>query len=142
MNVKLMERIAKKLDSLPDEKFNMGNWAKRRGSKEDGPETVCPEIANECGTSCCIGGWALVDKGYCVSPGGHVYSSVDEQGWGINYLGEAEEMAADLLDLDYNEAQSLFFEGNWPVQFRGPLGQTASPKQGAARIRHMIEKGV
>ena len=140
MNVELMERIAKKLDSLPDEKFNMGNWGRRIGSIDD-PAVVCPETANECGTSCCIGGWALVDKGYCVSPGGNVYSSVDEQGWGINYLGEAEEMAAKLLDLDHDEAQRLFFEGGWPVQFQGPLAQTASPKQGAARIRHMIVTG-
>lgn len=134
MNVPLMKATADFLDKLPEEKFNMGHW----GAHGNG--YACPINANECGTTCCIAGWVLVNNGLCVGKAGDVYDALDSKGFGINYQGEASDLAADALWLDHDEAENLFYQRNWPTQFQSGE-ETATPQMAAARIRHMIETG-
>lgn len=74
-----------------------------------------------CGTAHCIAGWAQLMATKSTSP---CFTNED---------------ASDALELSYGEAMRLFWDQNWPAEFRQPCtvaGQRA--KQAAARIMHFI----
>lgn len=79
-----------------------------------------------CGTAACIAGWAnLFTK----------------------YFDESSSIhAQQVLGLDENEAESLFYDDNWPEPFRTRYQKAKTPKQRAKiacqRIDHLIKHGV
>jgi hypothetical protein len=132
MDKEKMLALADFIEKVPDDKFHMGFFGKP--ANYESRRVVCKEDLNVCGTACCIAGYVVVNKGYCVTPGGFVYDDIDES----DYIGQAETLAARELRLDSDQATALFFDRNWPYQFKEDAN---NPKVAAQRIRHMVETG-
>lgn len=127
MNVERMEALAKYLDKLPEEKFDMDFWV--WSPLED---SMCEADAlNSCGTTCCIAGWAVLMSGECLDP---FTRTVDRDG----HKKAIRDYAYDYLDLSSFQASLLFHKHMWPDEFRTQL---ESPKLAAKVIRRMIEEG-
>jgi hypothetical protein len=131
MNKKLLQQIQQDILRHP-ERFGMSDWAKK----------------TDCGTVCCIGGWALAEKGWkfkkqsdgwvvYISPKGSVKNSDD----GF----DPQNAAADALRLSIEQASKLFYEENWPIDFYNLFNDASTPLARAAvavaRIDHFIETG-
>lgn len=131
-----LTKLADFIRSIPRKNFDMGRWG--RSAKN---ETICETNSTECGTACCIAGWAIVKSGKCLSPSERV---VDKKGNVIH--ARPDQYAAKLLDLDFEEARALFFDFHWPHQTNKRTGYLepvfkSTPKGAAKRIMHMVEHG-
>jgi hypothetical protein len=121
-------------------KFNMSSWA----------------LKGECGTTCCIAGYAAVNAG--VSPkalmlrDGELYpgdvptsirGKVFRQGKDI--VVDAGDVAVVALGLDPLHHDQLFYDERWPVEYRDAFAAAGSPEAqaliAAARIEHYIATG-
>ena len=136
MNTQKMLELADFMETVPEEHFNMDYFGDRN------LDVTCQEDLNVCGTTCCIAGYVVVNKGLCVTPGGNVYKDKDRS----EYVGKAEDVAGEELGLD--NPSTLFYAWNWPYEFvtkeldyNDNWVYSATPKQAAARIRHMVETG-
>ncbi len=147
MNTQKMLELADFMETVPEDKFDMNVFGKQ--ILDPNRRTTCLADLNVCGTTCCIAGYVVVNKGYCVTPGGFVYSEPVEYVASevSTCLGMAEHLAGRELGLTESQASALFFDDHWPRQFYTwsavsiqPIRIT-TPKQAAARIRHMVETG-
>ena len=116
MNMTLLKRIAAQIVATP-EQFDMATWHAR-------PEAALVSnrlsvVGTDCGTTHCIAGWAQV------------------LGEGARPDGDAFAVAKRLLRISEEQAWTLFFEEEWPDEFR-PFHFGASAQQAAARIAHFI----
>ena len=112
MNVKLLRRIQRWLMRLRHpEHFDMNSFGEK----------------GNCGTSYCIAGKALQLKGYELGEG-DFYSPKGKR-------VRIEDTAASLLGLTLDEASRLFYQSNWPPEFRGDR----TPQEAVRRIEHFIE---
>jgi hypothetical protein len=128
MNVELLRKVAGKLRRMRHKKhFDMSDW----GSK------------NECGTTACIAGWALLESGY------RVKTAKEENEYGeresVFYAPSGKPVdpfsaAQRLLGLKYNQASRLFHDDEWPfTDDDEPVFDAESPKAAAERIEHFIK---
>lgn len=123
MNIKLLKKIITRLRRMRHpQHFNMDFYGEK----------------NACGTTACIAGHALLLEGYrCTGWDTFVIDSLADP---VNPATEAEER----LDLTTNEADRLFYVGNWPKEFKAARNGRAAkhvyndPKIAAARIEHFI----
>lgn len=137
MNVKLLRKIQENILKKPA-KFDMKDWM------------VPSKSAHKpvCGTTCCIGGWAMVEHGWKIG-----FSGKDEDGDPIVSFfkngkpipsADGETVAAKLLNLDTNQKTKLFYAHSWPEPFR-KLNDSDIPSVRAAnavaRIEHFINTG-
>lgn len=114
MNHDRMLALADLIERVPPDRFNMMMFF-------DGPENCSSRWhymhAGECGTSCCIGGWACV----LALPDPLVRADVIED-------SDEEQVAREWLGLTFEQAQSLFFSN---------YDQTNL--EAAAKIRRWVE---
>lgn len=148
MNIERMENLAKFIETLPETRFDMSEWAKTPYSS-----VVCPTNMNACGTACCIAGWVVVLNDLCLMANGRVLVPDPEAPEGIwspkgfrpydspeiSGLGriQAADYARLYLDLSIREAETLFYPWNWPGAF-GEVRKT--PQLAAGMIRWMIQR--
>jgi hypothetical protein len=127
------ERILEK-----PERFEMDHWF--------GP--------SKCGTSCCIGGYALANLGYRhrAIPVNDGMGGVDirrylvsPKGKNLGDIYKSEQEARKQLGLTHVQAKVLFFEENWPEPFKSDFwkakdyqSKEMAAKVAAARIDHFI----
>ncbi len=118
--------------------FNMGKWAAKRSyGWADFYSLVCPADVNVCGTTCCIAGWHIINKGLCLNFGGAVYD-----GPGGTFVGEVDKITAEDLNLTPRQKENLFHLGSWPRIFSEMTdGSTGTPEVAAKRIRYMVNTG-
>lgn len=92
--------------------------------------------AAECGTACCIAGWAITLKGEFATPM-DAYDHYNESS--SSNLWYAGRYALDLTD---EQASRLFEAGNWPAPFSGQFHHAQSDEETAAiavkRIDHFL----
>ena len=117
MNVKRMEKLAKFIEALPKEKFDMGTWF---SSDLETPVVCMTDAMSDCGTACCIAGWTVFMAGKCFDNA----SSFVRHGKSKRPLGKpgnrvyTKTFASSYLDLREGEANTLFYTVNWPDEFR------------------------
>ena len=134
MNVALLEKIIEAIQAQP-EKFDMSRWFNRLQDEND----------NFCGTTQCIGGWALVlgmsidpieDIYYTENDGSRLAESANGEKQWIN------DIAQKVLDLSFCQADRLFHVMNWNEKFMRDYDDAQTPEEKAAvavaRIRHFI----
>jgi hypothetical protein len=89
--ISLLRQVQRQLDKNP-EGFHMGVW--------NSSSTFVEKKSMACQTTMCIGGWAAHLKG-------------------IPFVSEdGSEHYMDVLELTPDEASRLFFEQNWPGEFK------------------------
>ena len=126
MNVELLTRVKEAILREPKQ-FYMGSWF-----ANDSSYYIHYEIPN-CGTTACIGGWAVV-----LGKGFHNPREADEA-IGSRIGREPETQ----LQLTPEEGNRLFFSEHWPEQFRIAFDTAETPEQraqiAANRIEHFIK---
>jgi hypothetical protein len=135
VNVKLLRDVQKDILRFP-ERFDMGTWNGQ--ASED--KTLC-------GMTCCIGGWALVEKGFKVKKvrqveatedGKYVYYQPDFVRNG-KHVRDTEAAAQKALRLDVDQKEALFYSYNWPAPFRELYDKAETPEAKAAIAAARIE---
>jgi len=129
MNVELLEKVEQKLRRLRHKRhFHMATWGEK----------------NDCGTTACIAGHALLMEGYKI-PADQSFREHEQQ-----FISPSGRMvkpfnaARKILGLTESQAEKLFAAYKWPIRFGGgpcPDMDPNDPKRAAARIRHFIETG-
>lgn len=117
MNVKLLRQIQRRIKKEPRQFFM--KWFFRRSKS----------IPN-CHTAACIAGWALTISGTKTKK-----PSDAKRLFACRYFSPA----AKTLGLDDRQAERLFAECSWPVEFLGAKRTLAN--RAIARIEHMIKTG-
>lgn len=146
-NIKLLKNIKERILAKPD-LFIMEDWQE--------------PTQDECGTACCIGGYALAEKGILYKPltshqakeTNDLNDSYFESGdyaWtnnkkAVDYNNfEPQDEAQRILELDDAQTAVLFMVDNWPEQFRDAWNSSDLDSLrahiAAARIDHFIETG-
>ena len=131
--------LADYIEGIEPKHFNMREWAKKFVDDSDllTLNLVCPTDVNSCGTTCCVAGWHMIQKGFCLTFGGSVFT--EPRG---KYLGNAEELSAKDLGLTPKQRETLFHQPDWPTKFAEQIfGYTATPHQAAERIRYIANTG-
>lgn len=140
MNIPLLRKIQANILAKP-EKFNMDVWMR--------PSAAAHKPV--CGTACCIGGWALVEKGYKVGLKHTEWDNIGEKSeYFISPTGKEvkeyviPDKAAKILGLTKVESHNLFYTLAWPEPFQ-TLNASSEPLVRASnavmRIEHFIETG-
>jgi len=149
-----LEAFAKFIEKLPRKVINMESWANIKiKNRTDLDPVVCKADVlepkgNACGTACCLAGWEVLRRGYCLDDSGNVYKK------NRSIRSSAANFARESLGLSSGEASKLFFRDRWPGYSRGyydfetgrwehssPSKFKGTPKGAAARIRHLIKTG-
>jgi len=116
MNIKLLKQIRKQILKEPKQ-FYMGEWF----------TTVTETHIPNCGTAACIGGWAIA-----------LAKKVNPAQAHDIFLRNTM-LPEELLELECDEAERLFYTGNWPQEFTGGSTPAIKAKKAAARIDHFIK---
>lgn len=124
VNVELFQRVKEKILQAP-EQFDMGGW----GWPQD-------DAAPECGTVCCIGGWAMLlaypdDKTLQLdlARGNFTYNNIlDPLKVRVPALGEPSGCAS-----------RIFYTNNWPTDFRRRYVYAQSPQERAQAAADYID---
>jgi hypothetical protein len=113
-NVALMEKILRSVINHPDEHYQ-GSWFSvvdydELPGKVLTLEALEAEAKNDCGTSACIAGWALLHDGWKVKEMATPYSSSDIIAKGSRTIENPDYvgMGAEILGLGADEARNLF----------------------------------
>ena len=129
-----MEKLAKFLETLPNENFYMGSWMSNVPDEFVGTDKCFTKSqAISCGTACCIAGWAAFVGGNRLCADENVRTASGKN------LGHVTQWAQRYLGLTERQEDRLFYTSGWPDQFRKEYSETNT--QAAARIRYMIETG-
>lgn len=143
MNAEVKKKLlclADWIETLPEQKFDMGQWSSSVGEvhldPEDSTKTL-NQYGSECATACCIAGWVVLAKGHTVK--------------GVSVLTESyfstdlvPLKAREILGLTPEETEALFYPGNWPgcAETNDPYTKFPNTPKGAAdRIRHFVQTG-
>lgn len=130
MNIPLLLQIADRISKHP-EKFRMESWVSDNGMGTDHGIDIA-----ECGTACCIAGWACALSGNAELLAEPII--VDE---GLRILRAAEEA----LQIDYGVSHKLVSAEWWPSPFNGEYKeaktQEAKAEVAVRRIHHLIATG-
>lgn len=150
MNKELLELVCKKLDSLPEHRFDYGLWV---GPNWGGAQDL------SCGTTACALGWAatipeLQKAGLCLRLSktdgaerqfGYVGLVGQRQALSYETNGASVVAAESVFELDEDEVKYLFMPCNAPHDDDGDSCERphdgATPKEVAAHIRAFIELG-
>lgn len=124
-----LKNLAKFIASVPKKHFDMYVWAHSKKMDKKGEDIVCEENANLCGTACCLAGWQVIRKGYCINEDAIVKTKKGKE------VGYTPDVARKQLGLSESEASKLFEPIQWPGDF------PRTPKGAAKRIRHFVETG-
>jgi hypothetical protein len=82
------------------EHFDMGDW----GDSPDGSPVNLDDLTQpNCGTTACLAGWTVALAGYSVNSHAAVFNADGE------YVGDATRMAMDMLRIDADQAEDLFY---------------------------------
>lgn len=101
MNKPAMEKLAAYIENLAPEKVDMSHWF---GTEFLTSKIFCEsDVQTICGTSACIAGWQVLISGLCLNELGGVFWEGDPD----NCLGDAMDVAAKQLDLNYTEVNAL-----------------------------------
>lgn len=128
MNVKLLRKVQKHILEEP-KRLQMWTYVKLKGHV--GSNTGEDEITRpwaKCGTAACIAGWACVLK----------HGEIKARGLGALAHGNA----AELLELNSEQANRLFLPDEWPEEFNKGFrddGRKKTAEVAAARIDHFIK---
>lgn len=136
MNLKLLRKVQKAILAEP-EHFDMDSWFRGCG------------VGDTCGTAACISGHALVcayvakRKNKSLALAVRHFSKLEERGVDTDDYVDFETMGRDALNLTPDQANRLFFTGEWPIKYMEAYEQaeTAACRAKAAsqRIDHFIE---
>lgn len=111
MNTELMLRVADAIEAHP-ERFDMSEWI----------------YADPCGTSGCIAGWTVM-----TACGDRLRVYNTKQITLDGHVAGTASLAQDLLGLDDETADNLFFMSEWPNDIREQIDEgEMSEAQGAA----------
>lgn len=137
MNVELLRTIQKRILQKPN-KFSMSTWMNR----------IKPTTTPTCSTTCCIGGWALAEKGFKITVKPDKYGDLRTTFYRPTRKrlhGTAENEARRILQLDVPTAQQLFYTHSWPSPFAALFNSAPDKATEAAiavaRIEHFISTG-
>lgn len=121
MNIKLLRRIQKQILKEPRQ-FQMGSYYARR--------LPGVELIPNCGTACCVAGWAVSLTMTC-TPAEAARKSPKP----------LHPRAAVTLGLTSEEASRLFYMDGWPMNFRilAAEGTLEFAANAVARIDHFIK---
>lgn len=124
MNIPLLLEIADRIAKRP-EQFQMAQWFSQL----------------DCGTVCCVAGWACVLSDIPL----RFHSKVADQGAEVLGLDLPNSLEHVWNGQPANAATRLFYLSCWPEPFNGEWESTRSPEQRAAiavrRIHHFIQTG-
>ncbi len=132
MNKRRMESLAKFIEKLPPEHFNMSEWII---TGEEEAKLCKKDILDSCGTTCCIAGWQGIKAGYCLDFMGFL---TDKKGVPAE-PSHASSWTREYLQLNHGQAYTLFRKHTWPPELRD---KKDSPELAAKRIRLMIQTGL
>jgi hypothetical protein len=112
-------KVAKILDTVPEEKFNLSMWR------------------NSCGTVACAVGWAASDPGF--KRAGFSLRKHESSIWGnlhVPHYGEVNHWTAveKFFGLSREQAEYLFLHLSYS-------GYDATPREVAERIRNFVKNG-
>ena len=123
MNIALLRKVQKEILARPDQ-FNMDGWFKQSASNGF--------RAGGCGTAGCIGGWGLA-------------LTLRPKTKRLDRLNPVQniETFRDLFGLTLEQAERLFYEDEWPLEFKWfelyrPDNLTAA-RLASKRIDHFIK---
>jgi hypothetical protein len=90
--------------------FNMGMWVQRENDNDSSLVGLAELTAEEntCGTAACFAGWAVAAAGYRVDAA--TEAIYDQGGWKVHH--DVCEFATELLDIDPDTADGLFYVGD------------------------------
>ena len=126
LNEKAVLKLANFLESLPRQRFYMGQWI--AGNGKDGLKffkvATKPKKTKDpdCGTTCCIAGWQVSLMGLYLNSNGEVFKKAKDS----ESVGLAWEIAKNALGL---ETTNLFFNH-----------ELNTPKKAAKELRKMLKE--
>ena len=143
-NLERIRELADFINDLPDESFNMGTWIsndcrpvhfrpQKSGSFRYDPSRTLVNAVQECGTSACIGGYAVLMFG---NNQDLLFATQDNA-----YEEYVAEMAQQMLGLTDAQASRLFFP-RYGGDLRDDLHvrpQDVTPQMAAAVLYDIIE---
>ncbi len=149
-NIKLLKKIQANILAHPT-LFIMEDWQEPAIDSFELIEDEKPD----CGTACCIGGWALMEKGIVNRPLSKKNADKIDEFYGNmcfhdknnNPLPSIDPYteAKKILSLSDEQTSTLFMRENWPSDFRNAwdVAQTSILRAaiGAARIQYFIKTG-
>lgn len=106
---------------LENEKFDMGTWAENLSALEESAEGLNQAIASKgkvvCGTTMCLAGtaaWMAFKDNECFGPEGDIHTliKVGDVEYAGKYVASAEHRGADVLGLNWEQADTLFYLPN------------------------------
>jgi hypothetical protein len=135
MNVELLKKVADEILARP-EQFRMESW-------------FTPKLDSipECGTACCIAGWAITIATDARIEGKFA-PLVARRGFSFGDAGPVSSCSAHVaaqkaLDLTSAQAELLFYTYEWPPRFRDAYIESRNSTTRAdvafARIMHFIK---
>lgn len=144
INIPLLRKIQKQILKEPKQ-FDMTNWFTQTESKmRKSGDRFFTEISQHsripnCGTAACIAGWAVAINNRLNPDQASAWASSEHKN-GLYFVG----YAAELLGLDDDQGDRLFYEGNWPEEFKFEMGKaygkaSKQAKVACARIDHFIK---
>jgi hypothetical protein len=116
--------------------FDMGDW----GDSPDGRPVGLDDLTGPaCGTTACLAGWTVVLAGYSVDHAARVYGADGQQ------VGDAVEMASEMLGINEFQAHELFYAGHAvELALAGIFGPRPDGGEGGRCVasKHLPWKGV
>lgn len=130
MNKRKLLNLAKKIEKVPPQNFNMASWVVPSDKLQErlGYDTPisAKDLSPECGTTMCIAGWQQAFKGRKLLGSG----LFDRNG---HYVSTIARTAREDLELTEDEGNALFYKKDW-------IGQFPNTPQGAADyIRYFVK---
>ena len=134
---KLLTKIKEAILKSP-KLIDMYNWYELRSPKNI--EESKQEDFPACGMAACIGGWAIL----MTDPAEYARLKKYADKWGYTD-GGSEKESAEALKIDDEQAERLFYVGNWPRPMNTRYFTAKTPQDRAQatadRIDRFIESG-
>ncbi len=110
--------------------FEMNAWAESL----DGGIVALGDLTAQCGTTACLAGWVVAIKGYALDGAANLFTADGNKVEGKR----ADQLAAELLNIDSDTADDLFNSGNRSVagkvaEIFGPRPVTDAHRDDACR---------
>lgn len=117
MNTKLLLRVKNRILKEPAQ-FIMADGISTRAGDGDLPRKI-----PNCGTACCIAGWAVTLAAKKLP------KNIKSKSW----FGYVEKRAQNILELNAYQRAGLFYLTHWPLHYR-TAWKAASTLEGRAQI--------
>lgn len=114
MNVELLRKVKDYILAEP-KRLHMGDWGCKFSNAMLERRPELRNVVPICQTTACIAGWAVIlEKPELLNLNPDNETEQDKFQVAMDH---ARAWASDLLELDYEEGQRLFYELNWPILF-------------------------